>query len=104
MFGPTNLKTFAAANESASTMAQKAFGETPRVLAESPVNYVSKDAPPFLILHGSEAPLVLPSQSQELHDRLKAAGASTDLVIVENTGHGFPPSIAENGSSTRQEK
>jgi acetyl esterase/lipase len=104
MFGPTDLKTFAAANVSASRMANQAFGQDPEVLeSASPVNYVSKGAPPFLILHGSGDQLVPPSQSQELHARLNAAGVPTDLVIVENAGHTFPRSIGENISPTHQE-
>jgi acetyl esterase/lipase len=104
MFGPTDLRAFAAANVSASRMVKQAFGQDPEVLeSASPVNYVSKDAPPFLILHGSGDQLVPPDQSQELHDRLKAAGVFTDFVIVENAGHTFPRSIGKNIRPTHQE-
>jgi dipeptidyl aminopeptidase/acylaminoacyl peptidase len=57
----------------------------------SPVTWISKDDPPFLILHGEKDALVPLSQSQELYDRLTAAGVPAKLVVVKNAGHGFAP-------------
>jgi acetyl esterase/lipase len=57
----------------------------------SPITYVSKDAPPFLIMHGDKDSVVPLSQSQILYDRLKAAGANATLVVVKNAEHGFVP-------------
>jgi acetyl esterase/lipase len=54
----------------------------------NPVAQVSKDDPPFLILHGTADPLVPFSQSQRLADALKQAGADVELVPVANAGHG----------------
>lgn len=61
------------------------------VLAElcSPVTHVTKDAPPFLIMHGDKDTLVPLQQSQLLHDRLKGEGADVTLIVMEDTGHGF---------------
>jgi acetyl esterase/lipase len=71
--------------------------------AASPVTYVSKDAPPFLIMHGDRDRVVHVSQSQILYDRLKGAGASdVTLVIVKNAGHSFIPDGGEI-SPTRPE-
>jgi acetyl esterase len=55
----------------------------------SPVNAVSKDAPPFLLIHGTEDPFVPFSQSEELCDKLHAAGASCKLIPVKDGGHGL---------------
>ena len=53
----------------------------------NPIEYVNPDAPPFLILHGDEDPLVPLQSSIDLHDKLNAAGASAELVIVKGAGH-----------------
>lgn len=55
----------------------------------SPITYVTKDAPPFLFFHGSEDKLVSPRQSHVLADKLKEAGVSAKVVIVEGEGHGW---------------
>ncbi|HPD15695.1 MAG TPA: alpha/beta hydrolase [Planctomycetota bacterium] len=60
----------------------------------SPVTYVAKDAPPFLILHGTrdvgtsrgQVPM---EQSVEFHEKLRKAGAEATLIKVEGAGHGF---------------
>lgn len=70
-----------------------------RELAElaSPVTHVTKDAPPFLIMHGDQDNLVPIQQSRLLNDKLKAAGADSTLIVMEGKGHGFgnDPSVLE---------
>lgn len=63
----------------------------PALERASPVIYVSKNAPPFLLLHGNHDEVVPFSQSVELYKKLKAAGDSATLVIVTNYGHGGTP-------------
>ncbi|MHC4557760.1 MAG: alpha/beta hydrolase fold domain-containing protein [Planctomycetota bacterium] len=55
----------------------------------SPASHVSSEDSPFLIMHGDKDPLVPLSQSQELYDKLKAAGVSAKLHVVKGAGHGF---------------
>lgn len=55
----------------------------------SPVTHVTKDAPPFLIMHGDQDTVVGLRQSQLLYDRLKAAGADAKLIVIKGAGHGF---------------
>ena len=55
----------------------------------SPASHVSKHAPPFLIMHGDKDPLVPVQQSRLLHDKLTAAGVSSELIVLEGEGHGF---------------
>ena len=57
----------------------------------SPVTFVTRDDPPFLILHGGQDDVVPPGVSQELYDRLQAAGVPAKLVIVKNADHMFRP-------------
>ncbi|MFA7190461.1 MAG: alpha/beta hydrolase [Sphaerochaetaceae bacterium] len=53
----------------------------------SPVNYVRKDAPAFMILHGTADTMVSPKQSRELYDKLTAAGAEAELLWLEGADH-----------------
>jgi acetyl esterase/lipase len=55
----------------------------------SPVTYVKNDPPPFLFLHGGNDQVVPPSQSRDLAERLRKAGGSAKVVIMEGEGHGF---------------
>ena len=56
--------------------------------AASPITYVSRDDPPFLIIHGSEDPLVPFNQSERLAKALKEAGVDCAFVKVVGAGHG----------------
>ena len=57
----------------------------------SPLSYVSKDDPPFLIMQGDNDPLVPMVHSEMLHNALTKAGVDSQLVIVKGAGHGFAP-------------
>jgi acetyl esterase/lipase len=59
-----------------------------KAIAASPIHYVSKDDPPFLIIHGDEDATVPVSQSQLFSAALKAAGVDTTLEIAAGRGHG----------------
>ncbi len=54
----------------------------------SPILHVSKDDPPFLIMHGTMDSLVPLRQSQAFAGALKEAGVDSHLVILEGAGHG----------------
>jgi acetyl esterase/lipase len=56
-----------------------------------PLNYVTPDDPPFLILHGLMDCLVPWQQSQLLHDALVANGVESKLVLIANGQHGGSP-------------
>lgn len=58
--------------------------------AVSPVHYVSKDSPPFLILHGDHDTLVPLAQSEELAELLTKSGVSVTLQRLPGAGHGGP--------------
>ncbi len=55
----------------------------------SPITYVSKDAPPFLIMHGDKDRTVPFNQSERLYAALKKAGVEVTFVPVKGAGHGF---------------
>lgn len=56
--------------------------------AASPVTYVAKDNPPFLIIHGNKDPLVPFDQSERLSAALKKAKVDCYFVTVDGGGHG----------------
>ena len=62
----------------------------------SPITYVSKAAPPFLIMHGDRDRTVPFNQSELLYAALKKAGVDATLVPMKGAGHGFggPEAIA----------
>lgn len=57
----------------------------------SPITFVSKDDPPFLILHGDKDDMVPLRASEEFYKRLQAAGIPATLVVVKNADHSFNP-------------
>jgi acetyl esterase/lipase len=65
----------------------------------SPVTHVTKDAPPFLLVHGDKDELVPPQQAELLHQALKKAGVDSTLYIAKDRGHGLAgPDIVERVS------
>ena len=56
-----------------------------RYRVASPITYVTKDDPPVLSVCGTKDP-TLP-QEYLLDERMKAVGASHELLVVENAGH-----------------
>ena len=49
--------------------------------------FVTPDAPPFLILHGDKDTTVPFAQSEALYDALTAANVPCELCTVEGAGH-----------------
>jgi acetyl esterase/lipase len=93
--GPSNLVTLG--DEGGSGAVQDNFvsllGPVPaeqlpaELKAASPVSYVSKDDPPFLIIHGDMDPIVPLAQSHELASALESVGVPVSLVVVKGGGH-----------------
>jgi acetyl esterase/lipase len=54
----------------------------------NPVTYISKDDPPFLVVHGDADRLVPYAQSVLLVEALRAAGVSVTFHSVAGGGHG----------------
>ncbi|MGV8026783.1 MAG: S9 family peptidase [Anaerolineaceae bacterium] len=55
----------------------------------SPLFHIDEIRDPLLLFHGSEDPVVHPSQSQALYDSLVKRGIPCTLKIFEKEGHGF---------------
>lgn len=61
----------------------------PRLNSASPLSYVHRNAPPFLLIHGNLDHIVPFEQSQWLFDALRNTGNSVDLIEVHNADHAF---------------
>ncbi len=93
VFGPTEMAS-AYETSSVAWIFRLFMGGTPGEVpdtykAASPVTYVSKDDPPVLTLQGDKDTLVPLAQAKRLDEKMKAAGASHTLIILEGQGHGF---------------
>jgi acetyl esterase/lipase len=87
----------------------KLMGGPPRekrklVKQASPITFVSKEDPPFLIVHGDHDQTVPLQQSQLLAQLLKDAGVDVTLLVVKNGQHGNWGPDADPDSGTINEK
>jgi acetyl esterase/lipase len=93
-FGPTDLCLYAPSEALVDAYLVPVFGKTcktdPEVYKKaSPITYVSKSAPPVLIIHGTFDLIVPIIHSENLHKKLKDAGAPAELISVSGQGHGW---------------
>jgi acetyl esterase/lipase len=90
-YGPAELILFPGNNDEKSPEALL-IGAAPLerpdlAKAASPVTYVDKNDPPFLIIHGEKDQLVSPNQSKLLSSWLSVSGVQNELVIVKDAPH-----------------
>ncbi len=55
----------------------------------SAINYISKDDPPFLIMHGEKDPLVPIEQSELFYQALQKANVDSEYIVVKDGIHSF---------------
>jgi acetyl esterase/lipase len=90
-YGPAELILFPGSNDEKSPESLL-IGAAPLkrpdlAKAASPVTYVDKNDPPFLIIHGEKDELVSTKQSQLLSAWLSVVGVQNELVIVKDAPH-----------------
>jgi|SRR5579872_650164 len=61
----------------------------PALIKASPVVYIHKDMPPYLLMHGSKDGDVPYEQSVEMCDKMTKAGARCELLTIEGAPHGM---------------
>ena len=95
-FGPTDLVDLY--NNPSNPLVQPTLlsvtGGTPATnntlyTQSSPINFVSAQSPPTMILHGGADIVVSPSQSIQLNNKLTIAGVSRDYIFYPTEGHGW---------------
>ena len=95
MFGPTDITALYNASNSITQLGLKyLLNGTPASNAtlyqsSSPINYVTSQSPPTLILHGGADPLVPIAQSTALKEKLETAGVTVQMVTYPLEGHSW---------------
>lgn len=56
--------------------------------AANPLRYISGATPPFLLMHGDRDTVVSPSQTEILHQALRAKGVDSTRYVVQGAAHG----------------
>ncbi|MCY3814021.1 MAG: alpha/beta hydrolase [Gammaproteobacteria bacterium] len=84
-FPPVDLRGIAGPNERFP-----ALDFDPELAADiSPIQFVSEDDPPVLLIHGDVDELVPLSNSERMNKALTQAGVENRMVVIEGAGHGF---------------
>lgn len=87
-----------------STGPMSFFGCTPQgcppgvLESASPVNFVDKNDPPALLIHGTADATVSQDQSIGLYNGLKNAGVRAELLLIDHAGHSW--TCADRKSTT----
>ncbi|MCL5784334.1 MAG: alpha/beta hydrolase [Patescibacteria group bacterium] len=64
----------------------------PAIMHEArPVNFVTANEPPFLIVQGDKDTLTPAAEAATLYDKLKSENDNAQFLIVKNANHGFEP-------------
>jgi acetyl esterase/lipase len=92
-FGPTDFLLMGGSHDNADSPESLLVGgpiqkNKEKAAKANPITYVTKDDPPFLIVHGDKDPAVPVTQSELLHEALKKAGVESKLHIIKGGGHG----------------
>ncbi|MFN3849636.1 MAG: alpha/beta hydrolase fold domain-containing protein [Spirosomataceae bacterium] len=90
-YGPTDL-TLLPGNEDINSPEGKLIGAEPLLRpdlakAASPIAYIDKNDPPFLIFHGEKDNIVSNKQSKLFHAWLNHYGVKSELTIVKDAPH-----------------
>jgi len=101
-FGPSEMLTMGGTHDAPDSPEARLIGgplqENPdKARNASPIEHVTPDDAPSLIVHGDQDAVVPYAQSRALEKKLEAAGVSVVFVTVEGGGHGqgFGPSVGK---------
>ena len=97
-FGASNLETILSQStpfglKVRTPALQRLLGGSPEEKPElaklaSPVNFVKKDSPPLLLIHGDADPQMPPQQSRDLQAAYEKAGSYAQLILIPGAKHG----------------
>lgn len=97
-YPPTDFRGFpytsaeeCAASPESLLLGKNVMRNETEALKYCPVSFVTKNAPPFLIIHGNEDHTVPFTQSVLLHDLLDEAGCDVTLLEVDGSDHADIP-------------
>ena len=93
-YPPTDFRGFqysdpeqCAASPESLLLGKNVMRNPEEAIACCPVSFVTKAAPPFLIIHGEDDHTVPFGQGEELHDELEKAGCDVTLLSIEDADH-----------------
>jgi len=94
LFGPSNLVTFL---KTIPPSWKRGFdimlGDPERdrdfLLSRSPITYLDHLRADLLVIQGGKDPRVVKAESDQLVERLRAAGRTVDYLVFDDEGHGF---------------
>lgn len=93
-YPPTDVTTFHYDNEEKCASAPESLlmgfnimRHTKEAIEKTPVSKVTKDAPPFLIIHGTDDHTVPFEQSVTLYDELMKNGCDVDFIALKGADH-----------------
>jgi acetyl esterase len=96
LYAPTDLASLAQnagliPDTVRSNMASGFWGSVilTRLSQLSPIEHLRRDMPPFLLIHGTNDPLVPIQQSRNMCRRMTALGNTCEVYPVEGAGHGM---------------
>lgn len=92
-FGPSDLLTMGGWHNGPKSPEARLIGgpvqeNKEQALAASPIEYVAKDNPPLMMIHGTNDQIVPFGQSEELLAALRKVGVEAVLIPVAGAGHG----------------
>lgn len=92
-FGPTDVTKMGGSHDEPASPEAKLLGgpvqeNKDKAARANPITYISKDDPPFLIMHGDKDTTVPFGQSELLLEALKKAGVDATLTPIKGAGHG----------------
>lgn len=107
-YGPSDLtKSYGRSVDAAEVLPMWLGGdatqERRRQILASPLYWVTPEAAPTLLLHGTEDKYVAFEQAEWIHDRLKAAEVDVELLKLDGAGHGFRGADAERAEAAMYE-
>jgi acetyl esterase/lipase len=93
-YGPSDLPALATSRHLAHEPARAFLGETAnspsdRAREASPIEHITRDIPPMLLIHGTDDAWVPLDQSVRMSKALDRAGVPHRLIVVEGARHGF---------------
>lgn len=88
--GPTDFLTAGKKDTRTNLIGGDPEENRDKAIKASPMTYVSKNAAPFLIMHGDRDKTVPIGQSETFARALKESGADAEFVVIAGAAHGGP--------------
>lgn len=99
-YGPSDLTRFYGKSVDAAEVLPLWLGgdatkEHRRHIQASPLYWVTPNAAPTLLIHGTKDAYVNYEQAEWIHERLKETDVEVELLTLDGAGHGFKGADAE---------